>query len=256
MATLRLGKHLLMSCDFPLILCFPGWKSGCRQEGSRSTQGAAAQQRADPAQAPCCVPGDGAGDEGPRGGLPSSSMEMSPDCSAARVIWERHKLSLTPGRVPVLAWHSRVLAERVKSKQGQGGSACLQKSRPSLQPGIAIMGERQNLQRCILSRASLLCHGTREQRLATAWWGRWTGAAARRWRGGEPGKGVCWGLLPLRASRPPHASCTLSRLLCREAEFGAAEELREPKIVPDVGLCGLQGDRGWMSWVRGNIWVV
>lgn len=136
------------------------------------------------------------------GGLLSSSMWTAPDRSAGRMIWGRHRLSL-----PALPWHSRV-----RSKQGQGGSACSQKSHPTLRPGLTIKGETQkSAEGCILSRSPPLCCETREQRVATAWWGGGTRSCCPRvgrrgaWEGGAGG---------LLYPRHPPACCMVSHLLC------------------------------------------
>lgn len=74
-------------------------------------------------------------------------------------------------------------------------------------------GETKSAERCVLSRASPLCRETREQRVATAWWGGWTGAAARRWAGEDPGKGV------LGVSSTPEGTLTPPHLLHTQSPF-------------------------------------
>lgn len=61
-----------------------------------------------------------------------------------------------------------------------------------------------------------------ERRVATAWWDVWTGAAACRWAGQDPGKGA--------VGHPDPPPLGLSHLVCR-----AAVVLQELKLVPDVG---------------------
>lgn len=65
--------------------------------------------------------------------------------------------------------------------------------------------------------------------MATAWWGVWTGAAARRWAGQDPGKGAVGVCSTPEGIPTPHPRGSVT--LCAEQHSLVLQEL---KLVPDV----------------------